>query len=151
MYIMDRLAVVHRVVEPHAVVRGLMLALLGSLLLLADGYVLVIGSRVVPLYLLLGIAASTGAGAIVLIMASYRSVLRSMRYSVASGRYPQRQFRRMIPLLAAAGLLIAPGFATDALGLLLLARPVGWLLGASVERRRRSVFLELYEYLRLQD
>ena len=148
---MDRHAVLHRVVEPHAVIRALMLGLLASLLLLADGYVLILGSRLVPLYLLLAIAASTGAGAIVLIMGSYRSLLRSMRYSVASGRYPQRQFRRMIPLLAAAGLLIAPGFATDMLGLLLLARPVGWILGASVERRRRPRFLELYEYLRLQD
>jgi UPF0716 protein FxsA len=151
MHRMDRHAVLHRVVEPHAVIRVLLLALLGSLLLLADGYILILGSRQVPVYLLLAVAASTGAGAIVLIMASYRSLLRSMRYSIASGQYPLRQFRRMVPLLVAAGLLIAPGFATDALGILLLARPVGWILGASIERRRRPRFLELYEYLRLQD
>jgi UPF0716 protein FxsA len=148
---MDRHAVFHRVVEPHTVIRALLLGLLASLLLLADGYVLILASRLIPVYLLLAVAASTGVGAIVLIMGSYRALLRSMRYTVASGRYPQRQFRRMIPLLAAAGLLIAPGFATDVLGLLLLARPVGWILGAFFERSRRPGFLELYEYLRLRD
>ncbi len=141
----------HGIVDPDVVVRALFRGLLASVLLLADGYVLILASRQMGVYLLLALAASTGLAAIAVVMVSYRGQLHAMRKSVEIGKYPKREFRRLIPLLAAAALLIAPGFATDALGVLLLIRPTGWLLGASVERLRRPRFQELYEYLRLQN
>ncbi len=143
--------VLHGIIDPNVVARTLVQGLLASLLLLADGYVLILASRRLGVYLLLAIVASTGLVAIAVVMVSYRAQLRSMRRSVAAGAYPTKEFRRLIPLLTAAVLLVVPGFVTDALGVLLLMRPVGWLLGAALERIRRPYFRELYEYLRLQD
>lgn len=148
---MARHPVLHGIIDPNVVARALFRGLLASLLLLADGYVLILASRRLGVYLLLAIVASTGLLAIAVVLISYRAQLRSMRRSVAIGAYPAKEFRRLIPLLTAAVLLIVPGLVTDALGVLLLTRPVGWLLGAVLERIRRSHFRELYEYLRLQN
>ncbi len=148
---MARHPVLQGIIDSDVVARALFRGLLASLLLLADGYVLILASRRVGVYLLLALTASTGLAAIAVVMISYRAQLRSMRSSVATGVYPAKEFRRLIPLLAAAVLLVVPGFVTDALGVLLLTRPVGWLLGATLERLRRSHFHELYEYLRLQN
>lgn len=146
---MDRGPLLHGLVEPDRVLRLLSLGLLGALLMLADGYVLIIVSRQIGIYLLLAAVASTGLLAIVFVVAAYRAELELMWRAVRDGRYPQRHFRRLIPLLAAAILLIVPGFVTDAAGIVLVIRPLSWPIGALVERRNRDQFRELYEYLRL--
>jgi UPF0716 protein FxsA len=137
-------------VDPDTVLRAMFVGLLTALLLLADGYVLIILSRQVGIYLLLATVASTGLLALIAIMAAYRHELDAMHEAVAGGAYPRRQFRRLIPLLTACALLIAPGFVSDAAGVLLLIRPVGWLLGALVEHRHEERFRRLYEHLRIQ-
>jgi UPF0716 protein FxsA len=147
---MDRHPLLAALLEPDSVVRGLALGLLGSLLLLADGYVLILASRMTGIYLLLAIVAATGLVSVGGILAAYRTEIREARRLVSHGVYPRAQFRRIVPLLTAAVLLIVPGFVTDALGIVLLIRPFGWLLGALVERRRRERFVALYEYLRLR-
>lgn len=146
---MDRGPLLHGLVDPDRVLRLLSLGLIAALLMLADGYVLIIVSRQIGIYLLLAVVASTGLLAIVLVVAAYRAEVDLMWRAVRDGRYPQRHFRRLIPLLAAAVLLIVPGFVTDAVGIGLAIRPLGWPLGALVERRNRERFRELYEYLRL--
>lgn len=146
---MDRGPLLHGLVDPDRVLRLLSLGLLGALLMLADGYVLIIVSRHIGIYLLLAALASTGLFAIVLVIAAYRTEVERMWRAVRDGRYPRRQVRRLIPLLAAAILLLVPGLVTDAVGVALVIRPIGWPLGALVERRNRDRFRELYEYLRL--
>ncbi|MFW5825938.1 MAG: FxsA family protein [bacterium] len=146
---MDRDPLLHELVDPDRVLRLLSLGLLGALLMLADGYVLIIVSRQIGIYLLLAAVASTGLFAIVLVIAAYRAEVEQMWRTVRDGRYPRRHFRRLVPLLAAAFLLIVPGFVTDAVGIALVIRPLGWPLGVLVERRNRDRFRELYEYLRL--
>lgn len=146
---MDRDPLLHGLVEPDRVLRLLSLGLLGALLMLADGYVLIIVSRQIGIYLLLAAVASTGLLAIVLVIAAYRAEVEQMWQTVRDGRYPRRQFRRLVPLLAAAFLLLVPGFVTDAVGIALVIRPLGWPLGVLVERRNRDRFRKLYEYLRL--
>ena len=146
---MDRDPLLHGLVEPDRVLRLLSLGLLGALLMLADGYVLIIVSRQIGIYLLLAAVASTGLLAIVLVIAAYRAEVEQMWRTVRDGRYPRRQFRRLVPLLAAAFLLLVPGFVTDAVGIVLVIRPLGWPIGVLVERRNRDRFRKLYEYLRL--
>lgn len=146
---MDRDPLLHGLVEPDRVLRLLSLGLLGALLMLADGYVLIIVSRQIGIYLLLAAVASTGLLAIVLVIAAYRAEVEQMWQTVRDGRYPRRQFRRLVPLLAAAFLLLVPGFVTDAVGIVLVIRPLGWPIGVLVERRNRDRFRKLYEYLRL--
>ncbi|MFW5784239.1 MAG: FxsA family protein [Spirochaetota bacterium] len=146
---MDRDPLLRALIDPESVLRAYALALLASLLLLADGYVLILVSRMVGIYLLLAAEAATGLLAVTGIFSAYRTRLRGIQTLVARGIYPRAEFRRIIPLMAAAALLVIPGFVTDALGILLLIRPIGWAVGALVERRRRARLMGLYEYLRL--
>lgn len=136
-------------VEPPTILRFLSLSLVAALLMLADGYVLILLSRILGIYLLLALTASTGLLGLLAVAGSYRSEVRELYAAVSDGRYPARQFRRMIPILAGAVLLVVPGFVTDGVGVLLLIRPVGWLFGALVERRLRHRLQQLYEYVRL--
>ena len=138
------------IVDLERVMRRLFQGLLASLVLLADGYVLVLVSRHLGVYLLLAILASTGLLGAGFVLAAYRTTLARMWKRVGSGAYPRGELRRVIPLLAAGALLVVPGFVSDAIGLLLLVGPIGWVLGALVERRNRERFRELYEYLRLR-
>lgn len=125
------------------------MGLLGALLLLVDAYVLVIVSRTVGLYLLLAIEASTGILGALYAAHVYRVEMESMRLSVRRGCYPRREFRRMLAVLVAAGCLLVPGFATDALGLLFMIRPFGWPVGVVLERSLRESLEELYEHVRV--
>ncbi len=146
---MDR-PLIHTLAEFESIVRTLFRGLLASLLLLADGYALIIISRQLGVYLLLAILASTGFVGVVAILANYRSTLDRMWRVVTAGRYPRTEFRRMSSLLVAAALLLIPGFVSDAVGIVLLTRLGGWILGAIIEHRNRQRFAELYEYLRLR-
>lgn len=147
---MDRTPL-HGIVELETVARMLFRGLLASLILLADGYVLILASRRLGVYLLLAVIAGTGLVGVSIVLMSYRSTLRRMRNAISAGHYPRREFRQMIPLLVAGVLLIVPGFVSDAAGTLLLIRPIGWVAGALVEHRNRERFRELYEHLRLRN
>ena len=147
---MIRRAPAHLLVAPESIARLLAAAMLGSLLMLADGYLLVLASRSVGLYLLLAAEASTGLFAAVYAYGACRTQARELRLAVGRGAYPLRQFRRMLALVLGAALLIVPGFATDAVGLLLLLRPTGWPAGALLERLLRESLIETCEYLRLE-
>ncbi|MFP4113116.1 MAG: FxsA family protein [Spirochaetota bacterium] len=146
---MDRRPLLYGLVNSDTMLRAMLAGLLVALLLLADGYVLVLLSRRLGIYLLLACAASTGLVGILVIASAHRAEIDSMRAAVGSGDYPQRQFRRLIPLATSAALLLIPGFVTDTLGVLLLVRPVGWVVGALIERRYRDRFRTLYEHLRV--
>lgn len=146
---MDR-PLIHALAEFESVVRTLFRGLLASLLLLADGYALIIISRQLGTYLLLAILASTGLVGVVAVLTNYRSTLDRMWRVVTAGRYPRSEFRRMSSLLVAAALLVIPGVVSDAVGVVLLTRVGGWMLGAIIERRNRQRFEELYEHLRLR-
>jgi len=146
---MDR-SPIHALAEFESIVRILFRGLLVSLLLLADGYALIIVSRQLGAYLLLAILASTGLVGVTAILTSYRSTLDRMWKLVTAGRYPRAEFRRMASLLVAAALLVVPGFVSDAVGIVLLTRPGGFFVGAIIERRNHQQFRELYEHLRLK-
>ena len=138
-------------VHADGVTRTLFLLLLASLLVVADGYVLILVSRLLGIYLLLAIEAATGILAVISILSSYRHTLSLVRQAVREDRYPGPEFRALACLWVAAVLLVLPGFVTDALGLASLIPPTRWLVGRLMERTLRGGFEELYEYLRLDE
>lgn len=141
---------IHTLAELEHIARALFAGLLASLLMLADGYAVIIVSRYLGAYLLLAILASTGLVGVIVVLTAYRSTLDRMWRVVTAGRYPRTEFRRMSSLLVAAALLVIPGFVSDAVGIVVLTRIGGWMLGAILERRNRRRFEELYEHLRLR-
>jgi len=138
-------------VRPEGMAQLLFGGLFLSLFLLLDGYVLVLVSRLLGIYLLLAIVAVTGLVGLIAILGTHRARVRELRRVVADGRYPTREFRRILALLVAAVCLMVPGFATDAIGLICLIPPVNWLIGSVLERSFQRPLMELYEYMRLEE
>jgi UPF0716 protein FxsA len=133
------------------VTRALFLLLLVSLIMLVDGYVLIVISRTLGIYLLLAIEAATGLIGVLFIIGSYRHGLDRMREAVRAGRYPGREFRWLACLIVSALCLIMPGFVSDALGILVVVPPLRWVVGYAALRAGRGGLDELYEYLKLEE
>jgi UPF0716 protein FxsA len=146
---MRRRLALRALVSTENLARLLFLGLLLSLLLLLDGYVLILLSRRVGVYLLLAIEASTGLVGVVAVLSSHRNRVRELQMRVREGSYPTAELRRLLTLITAGACLLIPGFATDILGILCLVPPVRSLLGWALEMLFRRSLLELYEYLRI--
>jgi UPF0716 protein FxsA len=69
------------------------------------------------------------------------SVLRRAQASLAAGRMPGDELLDGVLVLVAGALLLAPGFVSDAVGLLLLLPPVRVLVRRLVARRVRARIL----------
>ena len=136
------------IMEPSVLLRWCAAALILAIVALADGYALVLISRRIGVFGVLALTGATGLLPLVLVPTVYRSEMREARAEIAGGQYPVGRFRRMVTLLSAFGLLLMPGCVSDALGLLLIVRPLGWPIGAVAERAFRSRFVQLYEHER---
>ncbi len=135
-------------VEPWILLRWAATALVIAAVGLGDGYALIIVARRAGVFGVLAAAGATGLLPLVLILTIYRAEVRAAREVIDSGSYPKRCFRRMGTLLVACGLFLMPGFVSDVMGFALLIRPLGWPVGAALERSFRSRFVELYEHER---
>jgi UPF0716 protein FxsA len=138
-------------VEVDSVTRVLFFLLLLSLLIVADGYVLILVSRVLGIYLLLAIEAATGMVAVIVVLGSYRHTLDSMHRTVREHGYPGQELRTLTCYWIGAMMLVVPGFVTDVLGVVVIIPPGRWLIGLWAERFLRDRFEELYVYLKLED
>jgi UPF0716 protein FxsA len=148
---MDRRPRLLSMVHLDTVTRVLFVLLLASLVIIADGYVLILVSRYLGIYLLLAAEATTGLIAVMMILSSYRHTVTLVRESVRQDRYPGVEFRSLSCLWVGAACLIVPGFVTDAIGIAALLPPLRWGIGYWIERRGRNGFEELYEYLKLEE
>ncbi|HEX3622448.1 MAG TPA: FxsA family protein [Acidimicrobiales bacterium] len=111
------------------------LVVLFVLVPLAELYVIVQVGHILGLLstilLLLLVSASGGW----LMKREGMSVWRRFQRQVESGHVPGREVADGVMILAAGALLLAPGFLTDAVGLLLLLPPVRAAVRAGVLRR----------------
>ena len=135
----------------ESVTRIFFLLLLASLLMVADGYVLILVSRVVGIYLLLAAEAATGLAAVVVLLTSYRHTIERIRKSIRGGEYPAADFRYLACLWVGAILLILPGFVTDLLGVAVLIPPLRWLVGRWIERSAGDIFEQIAEHVRVEE
>ncbi len=131
--------------------RILFVLLFASLLMIIDGYVLILVSRFLGIYLLLAAEAATGLVAVIAILSSYRHTVTRVREAVRDDQYPGAEFRTLSCLWVSAICLVLPGFVTDALGIAVLLPPMRWAVGFWIERASRGGFGELYEYLKLEE
>jgi len=139
------------ILHMDSVTRVLFVLLLASLVMIADGYVLILVSRFIGIYLLLALEAATGLIAVIAILSSYRHTVTRVREAVRKGQYPSADFRTLSCLWVGAICLVLPGFVSDALGIVVLIPPVRWGVGFWIERSSRGGFEELYQYLKLEE
>lgn len=148
---MRRLPGLLTIVHMDSVTRMLFVLLLASLLMIGDGYVLILASRFLGIYLLLAVEAATGLIAVIAVLSSYRHTVTRIREAVREDRYPGAEFRTLSCLWIGVICLVLPGFVTDTLGIAVMLSPLRWGVGFWIERAGRSGFEELYQYLKLEE
>lgn len=126
-------------------------ALIASLVLIADGYVLIRLSAHVGTYAALAATASTGLVGAFVAINSNRTIRRRMEENIADGAFPTADVQRLLVTFVATVLLIVPGFITDALGLLVALPPGRWIAAAIIRHRFRNELHRFYEHMRSQE
>jgi UPF0716 protein FxsA len=133
------------------ITRVLLLALLYSLLPLAEIFLLIyLGDRMGN-YFTLALAALTGLIGMLFALRGFRKNLDILKRKIRAGEYPGEEFATLTGIFVAAVLLLTPGFITDVLGLLLFVPVIRSGLGRMLIRLTRTDLKELYEYLKLYD
>ena len=133
------------------ITRLLLLALLYSLLPLAEIFLLIyLGDRIGN-YFTLALAALTGLIGMLFALRGFHRNLEILKKKIRAGEYPGEEFVTLTGILLAAILLLTPGFITDVLGLLLFVPVFRSALGRLLLRLTRTDLKELYEYLKLYD
>jgi UPF0716 protein FxsA len=127
------------------------LLLLYSLIPLGEIYLLYIIAGRVGIYVTLAVAATTGLLGLFLAYSRAAKAAHTARAKVRDGYYPTAEFIELAGNLLGAVLVIIPGFATDAAGLLLLLPVFRNMAGRIITGRMQDRLKELYEYLKLYD
>ena len=121
--------------------------LLLSLIMLADGWVLVRLARTTGVYLALALEAGVAIVAVVVVGSSINKQILLLRRSALNGEYRPTEFARLAAMVVAATLLVLPGFAGDGLGVLIYVPPGRHLFMTLFLRRYRHRLPAVYEYL----
>lgn len=139
-----------RIIASGRLGRFLSLILLAGLVLLFDGWLLVRLSRDIGVYAALAIEASTALVAVVVVGGSINRISRHLRRSARLGDPQPRRLADVVVLFVAACLLAAPGFATDAVGMVLYMYPgrraAAWVTG----RLSRAFLATAWEHITLE-
>jgi len=137
--------------QRDSILKLFFLQLLVAILILGDGYVLVVLAREHGVFLMLAIAGATGIPALVVILNSINAILGRMRRKVREGEYPAWEYTSLFGVLLSGFLWLIPGFFTDFLGLLVFICPIrnacGWLL----TQRLQPQLKQIYEYIKLDE
>jgi UPF0716 protein FxsA len=126
------------------------LILLGfSLVPLAEIMLFVFLGQVIGIYLVLIIAVIAGLAGGFAILSQARRMEARLQEVIRAGAWPGRELVDCAGYLAAAVLLITPGFITDVAGLLLLVPPLRRKAGKLLAAKLAAGFSELYDRLEL--
>jgi UPF0716 protein FxsA len=148
---MNQARILLRFFDRTFITKLLILALLYSLLPLAEIFLLIyLGDRIGN-YFTLALAALTGLIGMLFALRGFRRNLEVLRQKIRDGEYPGQEFITLTGIFLAAILLLTPGFITDLLGLLLFVPVIRNGLGRLLIRLTRTDLKELYEYLKLDD
>ncbi len=148
---MDQAKFILRFLDRTFITRLLILALLYSLLPLAEIFLIIyLGDRIGN-YFTLALAAFTGLMGMLFALRGFQKNLQLLKDKIKEGVFPTEEFITLTGIFAAGILLLTPGFITDLLGFSLFIPVIRSALGRFIIRVTRANFKELYEYLKLYD
>ncbi len=140
-----------RVFERDSVVKLLFILLLCSLLVLADAFVLYLAARLFGIFLVLAVEAGFSLIASFVVIDAMRHLIGRIRASVREGSYPLRLFRTAVGCLVGGILLVLPGFASSALGIVVSLPGIRYLAGRLMTGRSGVELSKVYEVLKLRE
>ena len=120
-----------------------------GLVFLIDGWLLVRLARRSGVYLALALEGIVAIAAMVIVGSSISKQIQQLRNEARDGAYRPAGYAELATLVVAATLLLLPGFASDALGILLYLPPGRQVCAAIFVRRHRERLPVVYEYLKL--
>ena len=133
------------------ITRLLMLALLYSMVPLAEIFLLIYLGDILGTYLILALTASTGLVGLLIALNSFQRNLKTLKQKIKDGQYPGEEFLTLTGVFAGGLLLLTPGFITDFLGFLLFVPAIRNGLGRLFIQKTQTSLKELYEHLKLYD
>jgi UPF0716 protein FxsA len=140
-----------RLLDRTFISKVLILALLYSLVPLAEIFLLIYLGNVIGYYFTLALAAFAGLVGMLVAMRQLQKNLQALKKKTRKGVLPTQEFINLTAILAASILLLTPGFITDTLGFLLFVPAIRDRLGNFILRKSRTNLKEIYEYLKLED
>jgi UPF0716 protein FxsA len=148
---MDQAKFFLRFLDRTFITKLLILALLYSLLPLAEIFLIIyLGDRIGN-YFTLALAACTGLMGMLFALRGFQKNLALLKDKIKQGTFPAEEFVTLTGIFAAGILLLTPGFITDLLGFLLFVPLIRSALGRFIIKVTRADFKDLYEYLKLYD
>lgn len=120
-----------------------------GLAMLADGWLLVRISRAVGVYFALALEGSVAVVAVLVVGSTIHQQIKRLQRSAREGEFHPKQFALLAAYVVAGVLLVLPGFATDAAGLLIYIPPGRTLFVMVFVRRNRERLPVVYEYFKL--
>lgn len=140
-----------RLLDRTFITKALILALLYSLVPLAEIFLLIYLGTVIGYYFTLALAAFAGLVGMLLALKEFQKNIQSLKVKARRGVFPTQEFINLTGILAASILLLTPGFITDTLGFLLFVPAIRDALGNFILRKTRTNLKEIYEYLQLEE
>jgi len=140
-----------RLLDRTFITKALILALLYSLVPLAEIFLLIYLGTVIGYYFTLALAAFAGLVGMLLALKEFQKNIQSLKAKARRGVFPTQEFVNLTGVLAASILLLTPGFITDSLGFLLFVPAIRDALGNWILRKTRTNLKEIYEYLQLEE
>jgi UPF0716 protein FxsA len=140
-----------RLLDRTFITKALILALLYSLVPLAEIFLLIYLGTVIGYYFTLALAAFAGLVGMLLALKEFQKNIQSLKAKARRGVFPTQEFINLTGILAASILLLTPGFITDSLGFLLFVPAIRDALGNWILRKTRTNLKEIYEYLQLEE
>jgi len=116
---------------------------------MADGWLLVRISRAVGVYFALALEGTVAVVAVLVVGSTIHHQIQRLQRAARQGDFQPKQFALLAAYVVAGVLLVLPGFATDAAGLLIYIPPGRTLFVALFVRRNRERLPVVYEYFKL--
>jgi UPF0716 protein FxsA len=148
---MTEFKLIFKFVDRDFLFRLIFIALLYSVVPIAEVMLFFELGQIVGPYLVLIIAAVVGLFGVLLAMRQMRVTLGRLKSRISAGEYPGREFVDLMGIAIGSILLLTPGFITDLVGFLLLISPIRQALGRLTAGKMGAKFREIYDYLRLRE
>ena len=140
-----------RLFQKDFILKLLLLALLYSLIPLAEIFLILHAGGIFGNYLVIAATAAAALLGMLIAFSEIETLIKQVKRKLKSGEYPGKEFMGLAGVFAGALLMISPGFITDAIGLFLFIPVIRNGVGKIITSRMENQLKDIYEYLKLYD
>ena len=140
-----------RLFQKDFILKLLLLALLYSLIPLAEIFLILQVGGIFGNYLVIAATAAAALLGMLIAFSEIETLIKQVKRKLKNGEYPGKEFMGLAGVFAGALLMISPGFITDAIGLFLFIPVIRNGVGKIITSKMENQLKDIYEYLKLYD